>query len=255
MKNNRKNVLLILVCVALLGVLALLLMVAFGDAPDPQPTVPTTTATPAVTTQPTTTAPATAPTTVPTTVPLVPEIRPDTVGIYIPAADGTAARKLVTEFLAKRTAKKDIDCFEAFASTDARITGTKFVDMWKAAWDAHENGQNGKIAYILSFNLSDGSSINRMIRKPSDADSFKEYIEVYLYDDINQEPGVRYTHLSDSEITEDTILSSIKLTCGSKIDQVKDIKLSAFIYTGEDCFDADGSYIGNVIASVVIREE
>ena len=29
----------------------------------------------------------------------IPEIHPDTVGIYIPAADGTAARKHITEFV------------------------------------------------------------------------------------------------------------------------------------------------------------
>ena len=186
--------------------------------------------------------------------PFVPEIYPNTVGLYIPAGDGTKDRVKVTEFTSNWTAKKDIDCFEAFASAETRITGTRFADMWKTSWDSHENGQNGKLGYILSFTCSDGTSATHVIRKPSDADSFKEYIEVYLYDDINQVPGVRYTHLSDSEITADTIISSIKLTCGSKIDEVKDITLTAFIYNGEDCFDSDGAYIGQVKASVSIKE-
>lgn len=253
MKNNRKNVLLILVCMALLGVLALLLMVAFGDAPNPQPTVPTTTAPPTVTTQPTTTAPATVPTTAPTTVPPVPEIRPDTVGIYIPAADGTAARKLVTEFSAKRTAKKDIDCFEIIASQDARVEGRSFASIWNTAWDSYEGGEDSKIGFVISFGLSDGNAITKTILKPGDSKEFYDYLEVYLYDDIHQSGGW-YSHLEDKDMTEETIISSIKLTSGSKINEVGEIRLTAFIYTTDDCFDADGMYIGDVSATVVITE-
>ena len=186
--------------------------------------------------------------------PYVPEIRPNKVGLYIPANDGTKDRVKITEFTSAWTAKKDIDCFEAFASTAERVTGTRFADMWIETWNSHANGQYGKLAYILEFTLSDGSVINQIIRKPSDTDSFRDYIEVYLYDDINQEPGVRYTHLSDSEMTDNTILSSIKLTCGSKIEEVQDIKLTAFIYTGDDCFDASGAYIGDVMATISIKE-
>lgn len=245
MKKNTILIIMIVISLVMLGILITLVL---------KPVIEARNAEQATAETPQTTTETTVPATTETEPPFVPEIYPDTVALYIPAGDGTKDRVKVTEFTGPWTAKKDIDCFEAFASTDTRITGTKFVDMWKSAWDAHENGQNGKIAYILSFNLSDGSSINRMIRKPSDADSFREYIEVYLYDDINQEPGVRYTHLSDSEMTEDTILSSIKLTCGSKIEEVTAISLSAFIYTGEDCFDADGAYIGNVQATIAIKE-
>lgn len=252
MKNNRKNVLLILLCVVLLGVLALLLMVAFEDAPAPQPTVPTTTAAPTVTTQPTT-APTTTPTTAPTTVPTAPGISPDTVGIYIPAADGTAARTLVTEFAAKRTAKKDIDCFEILASHDARLEGNSFASIWNTAWDAHEGGQDSKIGFVIQFKLSDGNTFTKTILKPGDSKAFYDYLEVYLYDDIHQSGGW-YSHLEDEDMTEQTIISSIKLTSGSKIAEVGEIRLTAFIYTGEECFDADGMYIGDVSTTVVITE-
>ena len=244
MKKNTILIIMILISLIMLGVLLTLVLKPVIDARKAEEATADTIQTTTETTVPPTTE----------TEPYIPEIYPNTIGLYIPAGDGTKDRVKVTEFTGPWTAKKDIDCFEAFASKDARITGTKFVDMWKAAWDAHENGGGSKIGYILSFTLSDGSTVERMIQKPSDADSFKEYIEVYLYDDINQEPGVRYTHISDSEITENTILSSIKLTCGSKIGEVTGITLTAFIYNGEDCFDADGAYIGEVAATVVIKE-
>jgi hypothetical protein len=52
---------------------------------------------------------------------------------------------------------------------------------------------------------------------------------------------------------EETIITSIKLTSGSKIAQVGDITLTAFIYNGDDCFDADGNYIGLVSETIVIQ--
>ena len=52
---------------------------------------------------------------------------------------------------------------------------------------------------------------------------------------------------------ESTIISSIKLTSGSKIKEVGDITLTAFIYTGEDCFDDGGNYIGDVFETIAVR--
>lgn len=245
MKKNTVLIVLILISMFVLGALLVLVTRPFAEnGTADNSTSAYTTQSAAGTTVPSTTE----------TEPYVLDISPNTIGLYIPANDGTKDRVMVSEFIGEWTSKKDIDCFEAFASSDSRISGTNFADMWKSAWNAHENGQNGKIGYVLSFTLSDGSTVERMIQKPSDADSFKEYIEVYLYDDINQKPGVRYTHISDSEITANTVLSSIKLTGGSKIDEVTGITLTAFIYTGEDCFNSEGAYIGNVSASVIIKE-
>ena len=254
MKNNQKNALLILLCVALLGILVLLLAIAFGEAPAEDPSVPTTTVTtaPDETTQPTT-APVTAPTTTPTTAPSAPQISPDVVGIYIPAADGTAARKLVTEFSAKRTAKTDIDCFEIIASGEDSLEGRSFASIWKAAWDAHESGEDAKIGFQIEFRLNSGAEVSKVILKPGDSKEFYDYLEVYLYDDIHQDGGW-YSHLEDQDMTEETIISSIKLTSGSKIGEVGQIRLTAFIYTGEACFDTDGRYIGDVSATIVITE-
>lgn len=205
----------------------------------------------AATTVPTTTATTAAPT---ETEPYVPEIHPDIVGIYIPAADGTAARKHITEFIASRTAKKDIDCFEILAAQDSIVKGSSFRSIWASAWDAHGNTKTAKIGFRIEFTLDGGEVISAQILKPSDSKHFFDYVEVYLYDDIHQTPGAWYTHLEDKNMKEDTIISSIKLTSGSKIAQVGDIALTAFIYTGPECFDPQGNYIGLVSQTILITQ-
>lgn len=228
------------------------------STPAPESTAAATQGTSAATTESTvavTTTVTTAATTVPTeTEAFVPEIHPDIVGIYIPAADGTAARKHVTEFAASRTAKKDIDCFEILATREAVAKGSSFRSIWTGAWDAHENADKAKIGFRIEFPLDSGEIVSAQLLKPSDAKDFYDYLEIYMYDDIHQTPGVWYTHLEDKDMREDTIVSSIKLTAGSKIAQVGDIALTAFIYTGPECFDAAGNYIGLVWETLLITQ-
>lgn len=193
-------------------------------------------------------------TTEPETEPSAPDAHPSSVGIYIPAEDGTAARALVTEFTAKRIAKTDIDCFEVIASHADRVEGGSFRNIWSTAWDAHADSETGKIGFHIEFILDSGEIISKQLLKPGDAKSFFEYLEIYMYDDIHQTPGVWYTHLEDTDITEETVISSIKLTAGSEIDQVGDIILTAFIYNGPAHFDAQGKYIGDTSATVIISE-
>lgn len=223
-----------------------------------QPDAPETTGTTAAATTQTTAAPTTEATTQATTVettqPYVPEVSPDTVGLYIPAEDGTRARALVTEFSAKRTAKTDIDCFEVIASQDTRLEGSSFASIWNTAWDGYENTENAKIGFVISFAVSGGETVTETILKPSDSADFYDYLEIYLYDDIHQTPGVWYSHLEDQNMDEDTIISSIKLTAGSKIAEVGDITLTAFVYNGDDCFDENGEYIGQVAYTVTVAQ-
>ena len=184
----------------------------------------------------------------------IPEVYPDVVGIYIPADDGTKARVRITEFASSRKAKKDIDCFEVFASTDERVEGKSFRAMWSAVWESHEIRENAKIGFAIEFTCGN-NLVKKTLLKPSDAADFYDYLEIYMYDDINQTPGQRYTHLDDKDMKEETIISSIKLTSGSKIGEVGDIILTAFIYNGDDCFNSKGEYIGTVLETVVITQK
>lgn len=183
---------------------------------------------------------------------VIPNISPNVVGLYIPAEDGTKNRTLVTEFSGPREPKTDIDCFEVFASNTELIEGSSFTAMWQEVWNSYEDTANAQIGFSIQLRLKNGETISKTLLKPSDSDEFFDYLEIYLYDDIHQSGW--YTHLSDSDMKEGTIISSIKLHCGSRIDEVGDIILTAFIYNGDDCFDADGDYIGQVSATIVITE-
>jgi hypothetical protein len=174
------------------------------------------------------------------------------VGIYIPAENGTAARKRITEFSAKRTAKTDIDCFEVLASDAELVSGASFKSIWNESWNAHGENDGTKVGFHLTFTLSDGTEISQTIRKPGDAKYFYDFLEVYLYDDIHQTGW--YSHLEDGDMKEETMITSIKLTSGSRIGEVGDIFLTAFLYTGDDCFDEEGNYIGTVQQTVKITQ-
>lgn len=202
-----------------------------------------------------TTVPETTETTATTETVYIPEIYPDVVGLYIPAEDGTKGRKWIDEFTSVRKAKRDIDCFEVFSSRERYITGNSFSSMWQTAWNVYENVENAKIGFHIQFDLDNGEVVSKTVLKPGDAKEFYDYLEIYLYDDIHQTPGVRYSHLEDWQMDEKTIISSIKLTSGSKIHQVGDVVLTAFIYNGPDCFDSSGDYIGTVSATILIKDK
>lgn len=183
---------------------------------------------------------------------VVPEIQPDVIGLYIPSDDGTGSRTLVSEFSSARTAGQDIDCFEAIASNDSLLSGSSFAEIWNAAWDEHMPSAAARIGYHITIELSGGDTISKTLLKPSDSDEFFDYVEIYMYDDINQTPGAWYTHLSDSDMNEETIISSIKLTAGQNISSVGDITLTAFVYDDDSNFDSDGNYVGVVTYSIEI---
>lgn len=246
------------------AILALLMVLTCGCVAPAEPTAPATepptqpTDPPTEPTEPPTeppTDPPTSPPTDPPTEPYVPEVYPNTVGIYIPAADGTRNRKRIAEFVSKRTAKKDIDCFEIFASHDSVVSGSSFKSMWKNIWQSHGEHENARIGFYIEFQLTDGTVISQTIRKPGDVAWFYDYLEIYMYDDINQPAGAWYSHLEDKDMDEDTIISSIKLTSGSKISEVGTIFLTAFIYNAEDNFDDAGNYIGTVKETIAIFDE
>lgn len=253
MKRNTRITLVWVLAVILVALVA----VAARMNTRQQPDVPETTGTTAAAATQTTAAPATETAThatTETTVPYVPEVSPDTVGLYIPAEDGSRARTLVTEFSAKRKVKTDIDCFEVIASQDARLEGRGFASIWSSAWDSYENTDGAKIGFVISFAVSGGETVTETILKPSDSTGFYDYLEIYLYDDIHQTPGVWYSHLEDGDMDEETIISSIKLTSGSRIAEVGDITLTAFIYNGENCFDENGVYIGQAAYTVTVTQ-
>ena len=158
---------------------------------------------------------------IPTSEPGMPEI----LNLYI-AENNT--RTLVSNFSSNWTSGEDIDCFEAITSNQKTHTG-KFSDIWNTAWNSYTNTSNVKIAYSIDIILKNGSNIFYDIKSPADAQQNRDYIEVYLYDDIHVEGF--YSHLEETDMKDDTIITSIKLTATEKQAEIEKIRLTSYLYT------------------------
>ena len=237
----------IIAAIVLIVVLVLILNRPAADGPNsvvneiPAPTVqitaePTPEPTPTLTPEPT------------------PEPTPEVyipVNLYIP--DGSGVRHKLSEFEGPWKKGKDIDCFEALVSDADTLQGKNFYSICKEAWGTLPDPYAMKIGYTLRYTLTDGSEISMQILSPKDI-SHTEYVECYLYDDVHQDGGF-YTHLSESGMKDNTLITSIKLTCGKQIDQVQDMHLGVFLYDSQQQFDAQSKYTGYWKSEIEIRRE
>ena len=79
------------------------------------------------------------------------------------------------------------------------------------------------------------------------------YLGVWVYDDMHQDGF--YIHITQAEMTEESLLTSIKFRPTPQSDQISNVKLRGFSYSSEKEFDAEGHYIGNYAAEVIINKE
>ena len=170
--------------------------------------------------------------------------------------ESKSARTLATQFTGPWNRGTDIASFEVYATKESSISGANFKKVWESYWNQYSNSSNYKIGYYLSFDLISGDNISKTIKFPTDVFEFRDYLEVYLYDDINQIQGNWYSHLLESEVDSDTMITSIKLTPGVKISEVKDgITLKVFAYTGDQDFDSvTGQYIGTISYEIKVNK-
>lgn len=177
------------------------------------------------------------------------------IALYIDHND-TGIHELADTYSSAWVKGKDIISFDAFGCDEKTFSsnGMNFKKLWESYWTQYEGYENSKIGYIVSFKLKSGEEINTTIKNPDDVFVYRNYLENYLYDDINQVQGEWYSHLLQSEVTDKTRMTSIKFTAGQDIDKVGDtIKLTAFVYNSNDDFDASGNYKGNVSYTVTIK--
>ncbi len=246
-----------------LAILALaLLKKPAGDATAPAP-VEAPTAAPTLEAEPTPEAhetpnPTPEPTPSPTPLPTptaVPGSRPDVVSFYTPQGKSYSPRvRMGDTFSAKWKKGKDIGSFEVVASDEALLDGSFFGDIFGAAWKQFPDADACKIGYALRYTLDDGTEIRYSMLAPKHIEH-TEFIEVWLYDDYHREPHQFYSHLKDSQMKKDTLITSIKLTAGKEIDRVTDIWLEAFICASLDDFDADRNYIGSTSCTIHITKQ
>ena len=231
----------------ILTVAVILILRPHGDAPAP---AATPTNTPAPTAQATAVATATATaeptpevTSTPTPAPTFePGEIPNVLSFYRPKGKSYSPRvRLGDEYAAKWKKGEDIGSFEVIASEEARLEGDFFGDIFGGCWTRYADADKCKIGFTLRYTLEDGGEVKYTMLSP-DHIQHTEYIECWLYDDYHREPHKSYSHIK--KMKDDTLITSIKLTCGRKIKEVSEIWLTAFICTSADEFDADQNYTG-----------
>jgi len=163
-------------------------------------------------------------------------------------------RTLVEGYNGAFTKGKDIVSYDVFVTDEAFVATGYFKDVWDKYWNKYTETDGFKIGYELEFLATDGKNVSTNILSPKDTEDFFEYVEVYLYDDTNKLRGQWYSHILEEEMNDSTILSSIKLTAGQKIECVSKIKLTVFVYKDAHDFDAlTGKYIGDCKKTIYVN--
>ena len=149
--------------------------------------------------------------------------------------------------------KKDIIVLNIFLTEEEKVTGSYYKEIWNKYTSEEYENLNYKLGWEISFEVND-EKIHKTILKPSDSENFYNYLKIYLYDGVHHEYGEWYSHLLDNEITDNTLITSMKLTCGSEYKNItSDIYVKAFTYLSNDDFDDNGYYRGRSFDEVTIK--
>lgn len=176
---------------------------------------------------------------------------PITLGIYMYTNSSTPRYK-TNEYKNNWELNVDICSLEIFYTNEDQIPGTNFKNLWNNYYQNYTDINSYKIGYLIEFNTANEGKIKKYIKSPQDTDSIYKYIQIYLYDDIHQDGGW-YSHITENEYNTDSILTSIKLTGSTYIDEItSDISVTAFTYDDDD-FDENGEYRGISKQTVIIK--
>lgn len=176
---------------------------------------------------------------------------PISLGIYMYTNSSTPRYK-TNEYKTNWELNKDICSLEIFYTNEEEIPGSNFKTLWNNYYQNYTNIDSYKIGYLIEFNTANEGKIKKYIKSPQDTEEIYKYIQVYLYDDIHQDGGW-YSHITEEEYNDSNILSSIKLTGSTYIDEItSDISLTAFTYDDDD-FDENNEYRGISKQTVIIK--
>ncbi len=177
---------------------------------------------------------------------------PDLINLYV-------NRTLITDSYKTNWIKgKDIGVFYAYPTSKGKVESLKFMDLFKLYWYKYPKADDYKIGYNVKIILNSKEIIDMNISLPKDSPKdpkayFYQYIEIYVYDNLHRIPGPTFYHLEPKSTYPETIMTSIKLTAGTKSEDVDSIKLTAFIFKDDSDFDtASGNYIGKTSCGIDI---
>ena len=176
------------------------------------------------------------------------------IGLY--ERSGSKLKKL-SEFSTSINGRMDIKTFQAFPSSEEEInhSGKRYADYYLEKWNEVNESRKYKTGFNLKYTLNDGTEISQNIFGPSTTQTNYDYIEVYLYDAYTHRNDSFYSHIEEKDTNKEYYITSIKLTAGTKFNDIKSkIILTVFTYD-EDDFDENNEYRGNSKYSVVISNK
>lgn len=172
---------------------------------------------------------------------------PITVGLY---QNG----KIVRDYKVAFKTHTDIGYFEVAFTNEEYLGSSNVKRNFNKYYQNYQNIDNYKIGYYVRF-LAEDKEYEKVILNPSGKHSMDPYLYFYLYDDIHQRDGARYSHLEPNDVNDNTIYSSIKLyTPSGTLKITSPITLMVFTYDGDEDFDENGYYRGNSKYTIIIEK-
>lgn len=178
---------------------------------------------------------------------------PITVGLY---TQGNSGKVLTPKYNSNWDRDEIIGMFYVLYTNKEKVN-SNFSSSWKEYYQSYTNIDKYKIGYNIKYTLKSGDIIDKQILKPDDVPSLFSNLQLYLYDDVTPMPGRRYYHMTQPEVTEKTIYTSIKIVAYKEtVNVVSPIELTVFTYDSEDDFDKiTGKYIGKSIYKTTITRK
>ena len=112
------------------------------------------------------------------------DLNPLKLSLY--ADENSKAKKVSDEMYYPWILKKDTAVLNIFLTEDEYVTGSYYKEMWNKYTIDIDNLESYKFGWEISFEVNN-NLIHKKILKPSDAEEFYDYLEIYLYDCVNHE--------------------------------------------------------------------
>ena len=176
------------------------------------------------------------------------------IGLYV---SRNGKLELVKDYYCNWDAENVFAVFYAIASNEKTLDYTTISNIFNENWEAQENTKNYKIGYSIKYGLDNGETVDKLILDPTAAESLFSKLQFYLYDDVTYIPGRPYYHLRQYEMTDDTMITSVKIVGDKETPEINGpIELTVFTYDSQDDFDKEtGKYLGKSSFTTKIYRE
>lgn len=180
---------------------------------------------------------------------------PVKIGIYI--QKGNTKSLITNEYSCNWDPEEIMGLFYVVPTLDPTLPNSSFSELWKSYINEYPNSNSYRIGYNIKFTLNTGEVIDRTILNPDNAYYMFPKIMVFLYDDVNLIPGKRYYHITNDEMNDKTICSSVKLVGDVETQNIiSPIELTAFCFDSKDDFDENtNKYRGNSFYTITINRK